>query len=99
MSALSRLSNSGRRSSTEFIPLDGWDLSPIPAPRCTRLFDLYPVGIGTPDVESLASYFAELATDHSVSVNDLITLELIPRSKQDEETAHNPMKRNLAFNG
>ncbi len=34
----------------------------------TKLFTLQPIGLGTPSVESLASYIARLAAEHSLSL-------------------------------
>ncbi|MEH2207245.1 MAG: TniQ family protein [Nostoc sp.] len=58
-----------------------WDLEkPIFPPR-THLFCLQPISIGTPYVESLASYVARLAEAHSVTTGKLITHEIIPCEK------------------
>jgi hypothetical protein len=49
-----------------------------PPPR-SRLYRLEPIGIGTPEVESLSSYLNRLAQAHCVMVTTLITHELLPR--------------------
>lgn len=41
-----------------------------------------PIGIGTPDVESLTSYITRLAEAHSVKVGTLIAEEIIPLLKE-----------------
>ena len=48
-----------------------------PPPR-RRLYSLEPIGIGTPEVESLSSYLNRLAQAHCVTVNALIAHELVP---------------------
>ncbi len=40
------------------------------------LFKLHPIGVGTPKVESLASYFVRLASIHALSPNELRALVL-----------------------
>lgn len=49
-----------------------------PPPR-SRLYRLEPIGIGTPEVESLSSYLNRLAQAHCVTVTTLIRHELLPR--------------------
>src|SRR5712691_2601044 len=48
-----------------------------PPPR-SRLYNLEPIGISTPEVESLSSYLNRLAQAHCVTVNTLIAHELLP---------------------
>ena len=52
-----------------------------PPPR-SRLYHLEPIGIGTPEVESLSSYLNRLAQAHCVTVNTLIAHELLPHVGQ-----------------
>lgn len=47
-------------------------------PPRSRLYNLEPVGLGTPYVESLSSYFARLAQAHSVSTISLFKWEILP---------------------
>ena len=47
-------------------------------PRRSRLYRLEPIGIGTPEVESLSSYLNRLAQAHRVTVTTLIVHELLP---------------------
>src|SRR5262249_59893394 len=49
----------------------------IPPPH-SRLYSLEPIGIGTPEVESLSSYLNRLAQAHCVTVTMLIAHELLP---------------------
>jgi len=46
-------------------------------PVAQPLYSLEPVGIGTPESESLTSYVSRLAEAHSVSVHDLVVYELL----------------------
>lgn len=56
-----------------------WELN-IPAyPARSRLYDLRPIGAGTPYVESLTSYITRLAFAHCVSVRSLVFEEILPR--------------------
>jgi TniQ len=48
-------------------------------PRRSRLYSLEPIGIGTPEVESLSSYLNRLAQAHCVTVTTLLVHELLPR--------------------
>ena len=47
-------------------------------PLRSRLYSLEPIGIGTPEVESLSSYLNRLAQAHCVTVSALIAHELVP---------------------
>ncbi len=49
-----------------------------PPPR-SRLYRLEPIGMGTPEVESLSSYLNRLAQAHCVTVSALIAHELVPQ--------------------
>ena len=51
-----------------------WELSEPVQPRPSLLYALTPCGLGTPYVESLASYVTRLAEAHVVSVWRLILL-------------------------
>jgi len=56
-----------------------WDLTvPVLPPR-SRLFNLNPIGVGTPMAECLASYFSRLAEAHCLSPGLLHQHELMPR--------------------
>jgi hypothetical protein len=56
----------------------------IPAlPPRSILYSIEPMGIGTPYVESLASYINRLAVEHSISVADLFTKIIMVRYGND----------------
>jgi len=57
---------------------DGWDVAPVALPPRSRLFHLAPIGIGTPNVESLTGYVARLAEAHSVRPRHLVAVEILP---------------------
>lgn len=60
-----------------------WDLTfPLHSPR-SGLYALEPLGVNTPNVESLTSYMARLAGAHSVSLRTLMKQELLPRLRRD----------------
>jgi TniQ protein len=51
---------------------DHWDLETPVIPKRSLLYCLKPVGIGTPQVESLSGYVARLAEAHDLSVGNLV---------------------------
>jgi len=55
-----------------------WDLQRAAIPSRSRLYSLEPIGIGTPETESLTSYVSRLAEAHSVRVRELVVHELLP---------------------
>ena len=59
-----------------------WELSEPVQPRPSLLYALTPCGLGTPYVESLASYVTRLAEAHVVSVWRLI-LQIRSASRPD----------------
>lgn len=60
------------------IRFEVWSPSLEAAPRRSRLYSLAPIGIGTPEVESLSSYLNRLAQAHCVTVCALMTHEVVP---------------------
>jgi hypothetical protein len=56
-----------------------WEAQVIEAPARSRLYSLTPVGIGTPQVESLSGYIARLAEAHVLSVGDMVGRESATR--------------------
>ena len=60
------------------IRFEAWAPAREAPPRRSRLYSLEPIGIGTPEVESLSSYLNRLAQAHCVTVTALITHELLP---------------------
>ena len=67
------------------MPLDAlyghWDLEMPDIPERSHFYSLKPVGIGTPQVESLSSYVARLAEAHGVSVGDLVGREPLSNAR------------------
>jgi hypothetical protein len=57
---------------------EAWDMTAPVVPPRSRLFHLSPVGLGTPLVECLTSYFSRVAEAHSVSPGALQHYE-VPR--------------------
>lgn len=55
-----------------------WNTPPLALPPRSRLFHLAPIGVGTPDVESLTSYVARLAEAHRVQPRHLVVGEILP---------------------
>ena len=51
-------------------------------PPRSRLYSLEPIGIGTPQTESLTSYIGRLAAAHSVRVRDLVMSELLAHMRR-----------------
>src|SRR4051812_5022780 len=56
-----------------------WDLTAPVVPPRSRLFNLKPIGVGTPMVECLTSYFSRLAEAHCLSPGVLNQHELMLR--------------------
>lgn len=56
---------------------ESWDLRKVAIPSRSRLYQLEPVGIGTPLVESLTGYISRLAEAHCVTPKVLISRELV----------------------
>ena len=65
------------------IPCETWDLTLPTHALHSRLYALEPLGVGTFNTESLTSYTARLAEDHSVSLRTLVIQELLPLLKRD----------------
>ena len=65
-------------SNDELTVYEGWDLARPAIPPRSRLFSLAPIGIGTPETESLTSYIARLAEAHGVLVRPLVVQEILP---------------------
>lgn len=56
----------------------------VSVPPRSRLFGLEPIGIGTPECESLISYLVRLARAHCMAPRDLIRLEFMWRYGKQE---------------
>ncbi|MGQ4648933.1 TniQ family protein [Lyngbya aestuarii] len=63
----------------ECTQLEMWDLQKLAIPPRSRLYHLEPIGVGTPDTESLSSYLSRLAQEHCVTSQKLIRGEIAPR--------------------
>src|ERR1700683_189509 len=48
-------------------------------PARTRLFNLEPIGLGTPYVESITSYISRLAGEHHVAPWVIVSRDIAPR--------------------
>jgi TniQ len=57
---------------------------PAVMPARSRLYSLEPIGIGTPQTESLTSYISRLAAAHSVRVRDLVITELLAHIRRPQ---------------
>jgi hypothetical protein len=55
-----------------------WEVTVPTIPARSRLYPLEPIGMGTPQVESLSSYLARLAEGHSVLLSKLVRREILP---------------------
>lgn len=55
---------------------------PVTMPPRSRLYSLEPIGIGTPETESLTSYICRLAAAHSVRVRDLVISEFLAHTRE-----------------
>ena len=62
----------------ELAPCETWNLTFPALPPHSRLYALEPLGIGTPNIESITSYVTRLAGAHSVSLRTLVIQELLP---------------------
>jgi len=62
----------------QLVVYDEWDVAPLAIPPRSRLFHLAPIGIGTPEVESLTGYVARLAEMHGVRPRQLVAREILP---------------------
>lgn len=49
-----------------------WEAQVVELPERSRFYSLSPVGIGTPQVESLSGYIARLSEAHVLSVGDMV---------------------------
>jgi hypothetical protein len=61
----------------ELVTYESWDLKQVSIPSRSRLYQLNPVGIGTPYIESLTGYISRLAEAHCVAPKFLISKELV----------------------
>src|SRR5438105_13804339 len=66
---------------------------PAAMPPRSRLYSLEPIGIGTPQTESLTSYISRLAAAHGVRVRDLVLDELLAHIRRPHmpDTSHSEL--------
>ena len=62
----------------ELTTYESWNLKKVWIPSRSRLYQLDPIGIGTPLVESLTGYIARLAEVHCIASGVLMEKELAP---------------------
>jgi len=56
-----------------------WEVTPPTIPPRSRFYHLEPIGLGTPEVESLTSYLTRLANAHCLLPRTLVRREILPR--------------------
>jgi len=78
-----------------------WDLKKLAIPYRSRLYQLKPIGIGTPSVESLTGYISRLAEAHCVNPGVLMEKELaaLVNKKYGSANLHKIYKYTTALNG
>src|SRR5437588_3111741 len=82
-----------------------WDLAPVAMPPRNTLYALPPMGMGTPLVESLASYITRLAEAHCVFAGDLMRTLIAPlvpgyvSAKNQQVAFRDGGKQSAMFNG
>ncbi len=62
-----------------------WSPKPLEIPQRSRLFCLKPVGVGTPNTESLSSYLNRLAQEHCLTSQKLIMGEIATLILKNED--------------
>ncbi|WP_447985440.1 TniQ family protein [Nitrospira sp. Nam74] len=71
-----------------------WDVEPFAMPPRSRLYGFAPLGVGTPEVESLASYVTRLADAHALSVRRLVMRQIVPGFPTDSQLMQ-PLARRI----
>ena len=56
-----------------------WEVQIVEVPERSRFYSIAPVGVGTPQVESLSGYIARLAEAHLLSVGDMVGRQSMSR--------------------
>jgi AraC-like DNA-binding protein len=65
---------------------ESWNCDlPVHLPRRSHFYQLRPLGVGTPLVESLTGYVCRLAVAHCVSPSVLIRREILPRLRESND--------------
>jgi hypothetical protein len=68
-----------------------WELAlPEFSPR-SALYQIRPIGIGTPETECLTSLLARLATAHHLALGDLILRYFLPIMRNERAEADRPL--------
>ena len=71
-----------------------WDTQKSPIPLRSRLYNLEPIGIGTPYVESLTSYVIRLAEQHCITTRRLLIKEIAPFMGREPKLSNLRNERN-----
>lgn len=89
----------------ELVTYESWDLKQVSIPARSRLYQLKPVGIRTPLVESFTGYIERLAEAHCIHPDVLISRTITPLLKQiflksrTSRELHSLFERATAING
>jgi hypothetical protein len=59
-----------------------WDLRLPDVPPRSLLYQIRPIGIGTPETECLTSYLARLANAHHLTIGSLLLCYLLPHMRK-----------------
>ncbi|MBX9258326.1 TniQ family protein [Desmonostoc muscorum CCALA 125] len=76
-----------------FIPFDLGNFTIQNLPKISHLYPLQPIGLGTPNTESLSSYLQRLAQQHCLRSWQLYTYELVPLIQHQEYLLHKDTKK------
>lgn len=71
-----------------------WDTQKSAIPPRSRLYNLEPIGIGTPYVESLTSYVIRLAEQHCITTRRLLLKEIAPLMGRETKLSNLRNERN-----
>src|SRR5262245_25748356 len=83
---------------------EAWDSTWPELPPRTRLFNLEPMGLGTPYVESMTSYISRLAVEHHIAPWVIVSRDIAPlmsRKTLAEPSGHSDLyaKTSASLNG
>lgn len=85
---------------TPYTEYENWALEPVTLPTRSRLYPLPPIGLGTPQVESLTSYLMRLAAAHCLTPGTLYQQVIFPRIKAAMAPPEKPLQpASLAVQG
>jgi hypothetical protein len=74
---------------------ESWDLTLPEVSERSCLYHLKPIGLGTPWVETLASYIFRLAKAHGMTLNDFVKEVTLLLSKELKEIIYQPATKSL----